>query len=56
MSISSLTLCEEWAILAPPLLNFTTHTTTNSPYIANNFDDFKKKVIEKEIFGRSGLH
>jgi hypothetical protein len=31
MSISSSTLCEEWAILAPPLLKFTTHTTTNSP-------------------------
>jgi hypothetical protein len=34
---------EEWAILAPPLLKFTTHTTTNSPCIANNFDDLRRK-------------
>jgi hypothetical protein len=49
MSISSLTLCEEWAILAPPLLNFTTHTTTNSPCIANNFDDLRRSDCERDF-------
>jgi hypothetical protein len=48
--ISSLTLCcEESAILAPPLLNFTTHTTTNSPCIANNFGDLRRKWLLKRF-------